>query len=141
MSYTQIEYPHNMFAVQALSGGATIWLPNPETTSGKGTIATMVNSGRNASAVVTAQKIGRDQDKSELTWKWLSKSEWESLLQFWDTNFFFNFTYYSPVAGVKITRKCYISDRKFQPFEIDNNGNPISYKNCSANIIDTGEGS
>ena len=141
MSYTQIEYPHNMFAVQALSGGATIWLPNPETTSGKGTIATMVNSGRNASAVVTAQKIGRDQDKSELTWKWLSKAEWESLLQFWDTNFFFNFTYYSPVAGVKITRKCYISDRKFQPFEIDNNGNPTSYKNCSANIIDTGEGS
>lgn len=141
MSYTQIEYPHNMFAVQALSGGATIWLPNPETTSGKGTIATMVNSGRNASAVVTAQKIGRDQDKSELTWKWLSKSEWEALLRFWDTNFFFNFTYYSPIAGTKITRKCYISDRKFQPFEIDSSGNPASYKDCSANIIDTGEGS
>ena len=67
----KINYAHNMFAVKSLSGGATLWLPNPETVSGKGTIATMVNSGRNASAVVTAQKIGRDQDKTELKWNFM----------------------------------------------------------------------
>ena len=133
--------PSNMFAVSSLSGGGQIWLPNPDQTSGKGTIATLVNSGRNANAVVTAQKIGRDQDKSELSWNYLDKNTWEKILQFFDDNFFFNFTYYSPVAGTKITRKCYVGDRTFRPFDIDSNGDPTAYQECSANIIDTGEGS
>ena len=133
--------PSNMFAVSSLSGGGQIWLPNPDQTSGKGTIATLVNSGRNANAIVTAQKIGRDQDKSELSWNYLDKNTWEKILQFFDENFFFNFTYYSPVAGTKITRKCYVGDRTFRPFDIDSNGDPTAYQECSANIIDTGEGS
>ena len=133
--------PSNMFSMTSLSGGDVIWLPNPDNTSGKGTIATLVNSGRNANAVVVAQKIGRDQDKSELKWNYLPKDEWETLVQFWDKNFFFTFNYYSPVAGAKITRKCYISDRTWRPFDIDFNGIPTAYQDCSANIVDTGEGS
>lgn len=132
--------PSNMYRISTLSGGNAIWLPNPDKTSGKGTIATMVNSGRNASAVVTAQKIGRDQDKSELKWNYLDKETWEKLVAFWDVNFFFNFTYYSPVAQSKITRKCYIGDRTWRPFDIDANGDPTAYQDCAANVIDTGEG-
>lgn len=130
-----------MFGVSALYGGATIMLPNPSTDSGKATIATMVNSGRNANAVVTAQKIGRDQDKVELAWPYMNKEDWEELLAFFDENFFFNFTYYSPVAGTKITRKFYVSDRKYQPFDIDANGIPVAYKECTLSMVDTGEGS
>ena len=136
-----INYPRTMFSVSDLSGGATIMLPNPTTESGKGTIATMVNSGRNASAVVTAQKIGRDQDKTELAWPYMNKEDWEEILAFFDAHFFFNFTYYSPVAGSKITRKFYVGDRTYQPYDIDANGNPIAYKECKLNVIDTGEGS
>lgn len=136
-----INYPRTMFSVSDLSGVATIMLPNPTTESGKGTIATMVNSGRNASAVVTAQKIGRDQDKTELAWPYMNKEDWEEILAFFDENFFFNFTYYSPVAGTKITRKFYVGDRTYQPYDIDANGNPIAYKECKLNVIDTGEGS
>ena len=133
--------PSNMFSMSTLSGGSVIWLPNPDNTSGKGTIATLVNSGRNASAVVVAQKIGRDQDKSELQWNYLDKEVWEALVSFWDRNFFFNFTYYSPVSSSRITRKCYIGDRTWRPFNIDSNGIPTAYQDCSANVIDTGEGS
>ena len=136
-----INYPRTMFSVSDLSGGATIMLPNPTTASGKGTIATMVNSGRNASAVVTAQKIGRDQDKTELAWPYMNKEDWEEILAFFDDNFCFNFTYDSPVAGTKITRKFYVGDRTYQPYDIDANGNPIAYKECKLNVIDTGEGS
>ena len=136
----KVEYPHNMYAVQPVGGGSLLWLPNPDQESGKGIIATMVNSGRNASAVVTAQKIGRDQDKTELSWTFMNKAEWEQLMQFWDQNFFFNFTYYSPVAISMLTRKFYVGDRNFQPFSIDGDGTPLAYKNCKANVIDTGEG-
>ena len=136
-----INYPRTVFSGSDLSGGATIMLPNPTTESGEGTIATRVNSRRNASAVVTAQKIGRDQDKTELAWPYMNKEDWEEILAFFDENFFFNFTYYSPVAGSKITRKCYVGDRTYQPYDIDANGNPIAYKECKLNVIDTGEGS
>ena len=133
--------PSTMFTISSLSGDSVINIPNPDRTSGKGTIATMVNSGRNANAVVTAQKIGRDQDKSELAWNYLDKETWERMLKFWDINFFFNFNYYSPVFGTKITRKCYIGDRTYQPFNVDENGIPTAYMSCAANVIDTGEGS
>lgn len=132
--------PATMFSMSSLSDSATINIPNPDTTSGRGLIATLVNSGRNASAVVTAQKIGRDQDKTELSWNYLEKEEWEKLVRFWDQNFFFSFTYYSPVKGVKITRKFYISDRLYKPFQVDANGIPTAYKECSASMVDTGEG-
>ena len=135
-----INYPRTMFSVSALTGGATIMLPNPSTESGRGTIATLVNSGRNANAVVTAQKIGRDQDKAELSWPYMNKADWEEILAFFDSNFFFNFTYYSPVAGSKITRKFYVGDRTYQPFAVDSNGEPMAYKDCKLNVIDTGEG-
>lgn len=132
--------PSNMFAISSLTGGGMIWLPNPDSTSGRGTIATLVNSGRNANAVVIAQKIGRDQDKSELQWNYLEKDVWEELVQFWDRNFYFLFNYYSPVAASKISRKCYIGDRTWRPFNVNEDGIPIAYQDCAANIVDTGEG-
>jgi len=133
--------PRTMFSMQALDGGQTIWLPNPDNPSAENLISTLVNSGRNANAIVTAQKIGRDQEKTSLTWSFLNKDEWEELLRFWDKNFFFSFTYYSRVKGQRITRKFYIGDRKDKPFDIDPDGIPIAYRDCSANVVDTGEGS
>lgn len=133
--------PANMFTMRSLSGGTTIQLPNPDTDSGRNLIATLVNSGRNANAVVVAQKIGRDQEKTELSWNYLEKDEWEKLLRFWDKNFFFTFTYYSRVEGRKISRKFYIGDRSDRPKDIDSNGIPTAYLDCVANVVDTGEGS
>lgn len=141
MNAPVVNYPRTMFRVSALTGGATLMLPNPSTESGKGTIATLVNSGRNANAVVTAQKIGRDQDKVELAWDYMNKTDWEEILQFFDSNFFFELTYYSPVGGNRITRKFYVGDRTYQPFAIDEYGVPIAYKACKLNVVDTGEGS
>lgn len=137
----RIDRPSNMFSMQALSGGPIIYIPNPDYDSANNLIATMVNSGRNADAVVVAQKIGRDQEKTEMSWDYLNKEEWEKLLRFWDENFFFNFTYYSRVQGRRITRKFYIGDRSDRPFSIDSNGLPTAYRDCSANVIDTGEDS
>lgn len=133
--------PSTMFTMRATTGGPIISIPNPELNSAKNIIATLVNSARNANAMVVAQKIGRDQEKTEMTWSYLDKEEWEKLLRFWNDNFFFEFTYYSRVQGTKITRICYISDREDSPYDIDSNGVPTAYVNCSASIVDTGEGS
>lgn len=133
--------PSNMFTMQALGGGSFINIPNPDMDSAKNLIATLVNSGRNANAVVVAQKIGRDQEKTEMAWNYLEKEEWEKMLRFWDQNFFFNFTYYSRVDGKRITRKFYIGDRSDRPMNIDEDGLPTAYLDCVANVIDTGEGS
>lgn len=140
LSYVN-DRPSTMFYMEPLSGGQTIWLPNPDKDSAENLISTLVNSGRTANAVVTAQKIGRDQEKTSLSWNYLNKDEWEELLRFWDLNFFFKFTYYSRVKQQRITRKCYVGDRKDKPFDIDQNGIPTAYRDCSANIVDTGEGS
>lgn len=133
--------PSTMFTMSSLSGGQVIHIPNPDNPSATNLIATLVNSARNANAIVTAQKIGRDQEKTEMSWNYLEKEEWETLLRFWDQNFFFNFTYYSRVDGVKITRKFYVGDRTDKPFNVDANGIPTAYRDCTANVIDTGEGS
>lgn len=132
--------PSNMYKVTNLSGEEALWLPNPDTGSGENLISTLVNSARNAEAIVTAQKIGRDQDKTTLAWNYLDKDVWEKLISFWDRNFFFKFTYYSRVTKSFITRECYISDRKDKPFQIDEHGVPTAYKDCSASIVDTGKG-
>lgn len=129
-----------MFSMSSLTGSTTIHIPNPDRDSGDNIIATMVNSGRNSLAIVVAQKIGRDQEKTQLKWSALTKEEWESMLRFWNNNFFFNFHYYSRAHGTKITRKFYIGDRTDRPYDIDSNGIPTAYLSCSANMVDTGEG-
>lgn len=134
--------PTGMFSMRALTGGVTIQIPNPEQDSAKNLIATLVNAGRNANAVVVAQKLGRDQEKTEMSWKYLTRNEWETLLRFWDKNFYFNFTYYSRIQGQKITRKFYIGDRSDRPYPIGldmKTGQPLGYLDCVANVIDTGE--
>lgn len=130
--------PSTMFTMQSLNGGEIIEIPNPDQDSAKNIIETLVNSGRNADAVVVAQKIGRDQEKTEMSWNYLPKEDWEKMLRFWDTNFFFNFTYYSRVAGTKITRKFYIGDRSDTPYNVDASGVPTAYVDCTANVVDTG---
>lgn len=135
-----LKIPHNMFSVRPVAGGGVIKLPNPNADSGEGLVATLVNSARNASGIVTAQKIGRDQDKFTLKWTYLEKDEWEELLEFFDTNFFFYLTYYSPVKKQQISRVFYVSDRTYRPFNVDAKGIPVAYRDCSLSVVDTGEG-
>lgn len=133
--------PSTMFSMQSMSGGEVVNIPNPDMDSGEGLIGTLVNSARSSLGVVTAQKIGRDQGKSSLKWNILTKDEWEKMVRFWDKNFFFKFNYYDDVSGTKIVRLFYVGDRTRKPLQVNENGIPIAYRDCSANVVDTGEGS
>lgn len=130
----------NMFYMTTLKSNDKYWLPNADKDGGlSDTIATMVNSARNTKAIVTAQKIGRDQKKFTFNWSFLSKDEWENLVKFWDQHFIFKLYFYDSVTGYVINHKFYISDRTSEYYNIDSNGAPIAYINCKASIIDTGD--
>jgi len=131
--------------IRAISGngsyvkvGNTV-LPPISVSSGGQTIATVVNSGRNANAVIVAQKLGRDQSKLELKWNYLTDSEWSAILTLFDNNWAGNVTYYDMQKNKKITRKMYVGDRKARPYEMAG-GNPSSWLECTLNLIDTGKG-
>lgn len=135
-----IRRPANMFYMTSLKNNTRYWIPNPDFNDGlQGLVATLVNSARNVEGVVTAQKIGRDQDKHTFSWNLLTVDEWETLLKFWDSNFMFNLYYYSPVQSKFIIRKFYVSDRTYKYFDTDSSGKPTAYKDCSASLVDVGE--
>ena len=102
--------------------------------------ATIVDSARNANAVVVGQKIGRDQQKiNNLFWGYLTAEQWSSMLQIFDRNFFVTVTYPDMVNNRWTTREMYPGDRTATPYHCDpSTGLPIDYINCKVNLIDTG---
>lgn len=130
-----------MITLSSLNGRESIDLPNPHMSNFSQLQATFVNQGRNTLGEIIAQKVGRDQAKLTMTWSYLPQDEWEKMLAFWNENFFFNCTYYDSAKRERITRKFYVGDRTARPLNTDSNGVPtFGYVDCSANVIDCGEG-
>lgn len=117
-----------------------IAIPNPNYSSLKQTVATMVNSGRNADAQFIGQKLGRDQSKLELQWDYLTAEEWSAILMIFERNFINDVTYFDMVRNQLITRQMYVGDRTGRPFNPDQLMNPRAWVECQANLIDTGRG-
>lgn len=102
--------------------------------------ATIVDSARNANAVVVGQVVGREQQKIDnLEWAYLTAEQWSSLLQEF-RNFYVMVTYPDMVNNTWTTRKMYPGDRTAEPFHLDPETQlPIDYINCKVNFIDCGE--
>ena len=104
----------------------------------KPTVTTVVDAGRNANGTVIGQRIGRDQYKIDaLEWPWLSAEQWSNILKAMQ-DFFFDVTFYDPVANAVRTLRMYCGDRTAEPYWVDKNGKPTFYRNCKVNLIDTG---
>lgn len=98
-----------------------------------------VDSARNASGKVVAQKINRRINKiNNLQWKHLKAEDWRKIqaeidkffgeLEFWD----------NPSNSFK-TIKVYWGDESSEVFKIDDEtGEVLEYINCKCNIIDMG---
>ena len=119
-------------------GGVRV--PNPNDDSLTQTIATLVNSGRNAEGQFVGQKIGRDQTKIELQWDMLTTDEWAAILSIFERNFVNEVTYFDAVKKRFHTRQFYVGDRSGRPFNPDMLMNPRAWRDCKANLIDTGVG-
>jgi hypothetical protein len=103
-------------------------------------VATIVDSARNANAVMVGQVVGREQQKlNNLQWAYLTAAQWSSLLKEFK-NFYVTVTYPDMVNNTWTTRKMYPGDRTATPFHLDENtGLPLDYLDCKVNLIDCGE--
>jgi hypothetical protein len=98
----------------------------------------LVDSGRNAQGTVIAQKINRRQVKVDsLKWTYLTAEEWHDILVEIE-KFECNVTYFDALTMGFATRKMYWGDASEEPYEVDESGRVLTYRNCSCNIIDMG---
>lgn len=103
-------------------------------------VATIVDSARNANAVVVGQVVGREQQKlNNLKWAYLTAEQWSAILKEF-SNFYVTVSYPDMVNNTWTTRKMYPGDRTAEPFHLDPVTQlPIDYINCKVNLIDCGE--
>lgn len=103
-------------------------------------VATIVDSARNANAVVVGQVVGREQQKlNNLEWAYLTAEQWSAILKEF-SNFYVTVSYPDMVNNTWTTRKMYPGDRTAEPFHLDPVTKlPIDYINCKVNLIDCGE--
>lgn len=130
-----------------IEGDKPVWLwngrPVPLPNSGlKFLTSQLVTDERNANGQVIADTINRRQVKMDsVTWNYLSASDWEWILE-QVKGFKVNVTYYEPMERRIINRLFYFGDSSATPFEWDSKNHsvakPLSYIQCSVNIIDMG---
>lgn len=103
-------------------------------------VATIVDSARNANAVVVGQVVGREQQKlNNLEWAYLTAEQWSAILKEF-SNFYVTVSYPDMVNNTWTTRKMYPGDRTAEPFHLDPVTQlPLDYIKCKVNLIDCGE--
>ena len=74
-------------------------------------VATIVDSARNANAVVVGQVVGREQQKiNNLEWGYLTAAQWSAILKEF-SRFYVTVSYPDMVNNRWTTRKMYPGDR------------------------------
>lgn len=128
----------------AEAGANALILPPPSYASGKQTASTVVNSGRASDGVLYAQRVlDRDLVKLEIGWKYLTATQWSSILQqiLGETGdgFYVYITYFDMSYNTFRCLQFYPSDRTATPFKVDPTTKAVlSWLDCGINFIDTG---
>lgn len=84
-------------------------LPEPSTYSGN--TATLVDSARNVNGYVIGAVIRNDVAKVELSWKYLTASQWAGILSLFNNSFYNDVTFYNQATADYTTRQMYVGDR------------------------------
>ena len=117
-------------------------IPEPAFESGKVTISTLVNAGRNANGQFIGQVIGNDKLKIELNWEVLTPAQFQALLAIFDRgqggSFVNEFTVYDPRTQTYRNMDMYVGDRSGKPIMISNPGvgHPKWWLKIQANLIE-----
>ena len=112
--------------------------PAPSTYSG--TTTTIVDSGRNTKGYMVGAVIRDDVGKVEMSWKFISVSDWASILAKFSLKrggaFINQVTFFCQDSGTWETREMYISDRQANVFLRDEAGNIRGYTDVSLSLVE-----
>lgn len=118
------------------------WIRIPMHKDGHGgIITTLVNAGRNVTAEVIGEQIGRTQSKRDgIIIPMLYAHEWTNILKIYANRIERPTRYFDEESGRKIVRNMYVSDRSSKVFAYkqDGSGDVEIYTDCAFNLIDMG---
>lgn len=124
--------------MRALVNIAGVDIPDPSTY--EATTSTVVDSARNAEAVMIGAVIRDDVSKISMTWRFLETGEWAKIMSLFSIAqggaFVNDVTFFSQDYGTWITKKMYVNDRKAEIYLRNNDGNIIGYKNVQMSLIE-----
>lgn len=117
-----------------------IALPIPALESGKVTISTLVDGGRNSEGMFIGSVIGDDKLKVECKFNVLDPEQMQSLLQIFDRNqgghFINTFKVFDPRVNDFVYLDMYVGDRSGTPYMVNKKTmQPSFWRNVQANLI------
>lgn len=117
-----------------------IALPTPALESGKITISTLVDGGRNSSGDFIGSVIGNDKLKIECKFNVLDPNQMQRLLQIFDRSqgghFVNTFRVFDPRVNDFVYMDMYVGDRTGTPYMVSKKTmQPSFWRNVQANLI------
>ena len=119
-----------------------IALPAPELCSGKVSVSTLVDGGRNAAdGTFIGSVIGDDKLKIELQFFKLSPAEMQRFLAIFDRQqggrFVNTFRVFDPRANDFVYKQMYVGDRSGTPYLVDKTTlRPAYWRDVTANLVE-----
>lgn len=122
-------------AIQALVTVGGVALPEPSTYDAQ--TSTIVDSARNVSGYVVGAVVRHDVAKVELTWKYLTASQWAQILSLFNNSFYNSVTFYNMATAGYSTRQMYVSDRTAGMWRRDSRtGEILGWTECRLSLVE-----
>lgn len=112
---------------------AGVTLPDPSIYVG--TTADVVDTGRNAQGVIVSDVVRHDVAKIEMTWNYLTLSQWANILGIFHNSWANSVTYLDQTTGSYQTRTMYVGDRKTGG-AVSQNGQITGWRGCQLALIE-----
>lgn len=136
--------------VKIYNEASSSWIRLPMPSDYKGTVSTLVDTGRNAKGVMIGSVILSGIGKVEMSWNYLDYKVWATILSLFEPNTnslysnktgnFINYVrFFDQVSGTWVTRKMYVNDRSSSAISLDRLNQFRGWESPSIHLIDTGE--
>ncbi len=136
--------------VKIYNEASSTWIRLPMPSEYKGTVSTLVDTGRNAKGVMIGSVVLSGVGKVEMSWNYLDYKVWATILSLFEpstnslysnrTGNFVNYVrFFDQVSGLWVTRKMYVNDRTSNAIALDRLNQFRGWQKPSLNLIDTGE--
>jgi hypothetical protein len=96
-----------------------------------------VDSARNVAGYVIGSVIRNDVAKIELTWRYLTATQWANVLSMFSGSFYNDVRFLNQVTNTYEVRTMYVSDRTAGAWRRNpNTGAIMGYTSCSLSLVE-----